>query len=180
MTVRVKLALLYGVLFLVAGAALLGISYQLVAHNLPEQTVAAASGSDVLLRAGKLAKTADVPASDREVLASIEALPPDKALEAAKAAPLSAATARALLAALPTEVRSDALHQLLVQSAIALGVMAVVSVVLGWLVAGRVLRPVTRITETARRLSASKLNARKMRRADKVMTKKKPGIRNFT
>jgi len=62
-TVRVKLALLYGVLFLVAGAALLGISYQLVAHNLPEQTVAAASGSDVLLRAGKLAKTADVPAS---------------------------------------------------------------------------------------------------------------------
>ena len=160
MTVRVKLALLYGVLFLVAGAALLGISYQLVAHNLPEQTVAAASGSDVLLRAGKLAKTADVPASDREVLASIEALPPDKALEAAKAAPLSAATARALLAALPTEVRSDALHQLLVQSAIALGVMAVVSVVLGWLVAGRVLRPVTRITETARRLSASNLDER--------------------
>ena len=34
-----------------------------------------------------------------------------------------------------------ALNQLLAESAIALGVMTVVSVVLGWLVAGRVLRP---------------------------------------
>ena len=131
MTVRVKLALLYGLLFLVAGAALVAISYQLVARNVPQQTVAAASGKDVVLRAGKLARTPDVSASDRAVLTVIEAAPPELALDVAKgsAAKLSPAVAQQLLAALPTQVRSDALHQLLVQSAIALGVMAVVSVV---------------------------------------------------
>src|SRR5262249_14545281 len=136
------------------------ISYQLVAHNLPEHTVAAASGKDVILRAGKLAKTPGVSESDRAVLANIEALPPDQALDAAKAATFSPATAQALLAALPSQVRSDALHQLLVQSSIALGIVAVASVGLGWLVAGRVLRPVTWITDTAQRLSASNLDER--------------------
>ena len=162
MTVRVKLALLYGLLFLVAGAALVAISYQLVARNVPQQTVAAASGKDVVLRAGKLARTPDVSASDRAVLTVIEAAPPELALDVAKgsAAKLSPAVAQQLLAALPTQVRSDALHQLLVQSAIALGVMAVVSVGLGWFVAGRVLRPLTRITDTAQRLSASNLDER--------------------
>ncbi|HKA04888.1 MAG TPA: hypothetical protein VKD67_11175, partial [Acidimicrobiales bacterium] len=84
MTVRVKLALLYGLLFLVAGAGLLAISYQLVAHNLPEQTVAEASGKDVVLRAAKLAKTPDVSATDRAVLTVIEATPPEQALDVAK------------------------------------------------------------------------------------------------
>ncbi|MFC7381253.1 HAMP domain-containing sensor histidine kinase [Sphaerisporangium rhizosphaerae] len=40
------------------------------------------------------------------------------------------------------------------------GALALVSVVVGWLVAGRVLRPVHRITATARRLSASNLHER--------------------
>src|SRR5262249_12859558 len=83
----------------------------------------------------------------------------DQALDAAKAATFSPATAQALRAALPSQVRSDALHQLLVQSSIALGV-AVASLGLGWLVARRVLRPVTWITDTAQPLSASNLDER--------------------
>src|SRR5262249_52778508 len=75
-------------------------------------------------------------------------------------ASLSPASAEFLLAALPSQVRSDALHQQLVQSSIALGIVAVASVGLGWLVAGRVLRPVTRITDTAQRLAASNLDER--------------------
>ncbi|MER5319256.1 sensor histidine kinase [Streptosporangium roseum] len=39
-------------------------------------------------------------------------------------------------------------------------IMALVSVVVGWLVAGRILRPVHRITATARRLSVSNLHER--------------------
>lgn len=51
-------------------------------------------------------------------------------------------------------------RQLLVGSAIALGVMAVVSVVLGHLVAGRVLRPLRTMTAATRRISADNLHER--------------------
>jgi signal transduction histidine kinase len=51
-------------------------------------------------------------------------------------------------------------HQYLLGSAIALGVMALVSVAAGWVVAGRVLRPVRQMTATTRRISASNLHER--------------------
>jgi signal transduction histidine kinase len=52
------------------------------------------------------------------------------------------------------------LGQLLAGSAVALGVMAVASVVLGWVVAGRVLRPLREMTATARRISEDNLGER--------------------
>jgi signal transduction histidine kinase len=51
-------------------------------------------------------------------------------------------------------------HELLIRSGIALGLTAVISIALGWLVAGRVLRPVRTISTTARQISASNLNER--------------------
>jgi signal transduction histidine kinase len=51
-------------------------------------------------------------------------------------------------------------HQPLVGSTIGLAVVAVVSLVLGWLIAGRFLRPLRMITATARDISASNLNRR--------------------
>jgi signal transduction histidine kinase len=51
-------------------------------------------------------------------------------------------------------------HQLLVTSGIALAIVAVIAVALGWFVAGRVLRPVRTITATARRISATDLHQR--------------------
>lgn len=58
------------------------------------------------------------------------------------------------------QVRADAMRELLVQSAIALGVMAVASAAIGWFIAWRILRPLKRITGTARRLSGSNLHER--------------------
>jgi signal transduction histidine kinase len=52
------------------------------------------------------------------------------------------------------------LHQFLLQSLIALAVMAVVSVLLGWLVAGRVLHPIRTMTARARRISERNLHER--------------------
>jgi hypothetical protein len=52
------------------------------------------------------------------------------------------------------------LHSLLVWFAVALGVMAAVSVLLGWLMAGRVLRPLRQITATARHISEENLHQR--------------------
>lgn len=51
-------------------------------------------------------------------------------------------------------------HQLLVNSGIALAIVAVLALVAGWLVAGRILRPIRTITRTARRISSSNLHER--------------------
>jgi signal transduction histidine kinase len=56
--------------------------------------------------------------------------------------------------------RTVDLHSLLLGSSIALGVMTVVSVLLGWLVAGRILRPLRTITNTARHISQDSLDQR--------------------
>ncbi len=52
------------------------------------------------------------------------------------------------------------LHQLEIESAIALAIMAVVSMLLGWVVAGRVLRPLRTITVTTRQISETDLHKR--------------------
>jgi signal transduction histidine kinase len=62
--------------------------------------------------------------------------------------------------ALVAHQRAAELNQLLAVSAVALGVMAVVSVVLGWLVAGRVLRPLRAITAATRAISEDNLAER--------------------
>jgi signal transduction histidine kinase len=51
-------------------------------------------------------------------------------------------------------------QQLLIASAIALAVFVVAAAALGWLLAGRVLRPLSTITAAARRISASSLHER--------------------
>lgn len=57
-------------------------------------------------------------------------------------------------------VRKDQRHVLLVEASIALALMALASLVLGWLMAGRVLSPVRTMTASARRISADNLHAR--------------------
>ena len=51
-------------------------------------------------------------------------------------------------------------HQLLVNSGIALAIVAVLAILAGWLVAGRMLRPIRTITRTARRISSTSLHER--------------------
>jgi signal transduction histidine kinase len=51
-------------------------------------------------------------------------------------------------------------RELLIASGIALGIMGGLSLALGWLVAGRFLRPLRTITTTAREISATNLHAR--------------------
>ncbi len=51
-------------------------------------------------------------------------------------------------------------HELLVNSAIALGIVAVLALLAGWLVAGRILRPIRTITRTARKISSTSLHER--------------------
>jgi signal transduction histidine kinase len=58
------------------------------------------------------------------------------------------------------EIAQDALARLRTQYAIALAAMTGLSVLLGWVMAGRVLRPLQRITATAKRVSQDNLDER--------------------
>ena len=61
---------------------------------------------------------------------------------------------------LSEQLRTEALNSLLTQAGIALAAVTVLAAVLGWLVAGRVLRPIRAISATAQRLSAENLSDR--------------------
>jgi signal transduction histidine kinase len=74
--------------------------------------------------------------------------------------PLAPLPSLASLQAQDARQRAADLHQLLAVSGIALLVMALASVISGWLVAGRVLRPLRTITAAARGLSSADLHRR--------------------
>lgn len=59
-----------------------------------------------------------------------------------------------------TQQHSSDLRQLVLYSAVSLAIMAMLSVVLSWLTAGRVLRPLRTMTAAVRRISASNLHER--------------------
>jgi two-component system, OmpR family, sensor histidine kinase VanS len=136
-TVRLRLTLLYGGLFFVSGVALLAFMYLLFRG---------ATGVDLVVPIG-------TPPGSKET----------NALTRALADPNIARHVRHVAELVYTqEVRrsSDALHQGLIQSGIALGIMTLVSIALGWLVAGRVLRPLRAMTVTTRQISERNLHER--------------------
>jgi signal transduction histidine kinase len=135
-TVRLRLTLLYGALFLVSGAALLTITYVLVAREYTDnEKIFAVEGSGT-----------SVP------------LKPDTLRSPPPAGPVVPNDTR--VAGQAGRRSAAALHQLALQSGIALAIMAIASIWLGWLLAGRALRPVRTITNAARDISASNLHRR--------------------
>src|SRR5260221_4120362 len=136
-TVRLKFTLLYGGLFLISGGALLAVTYVLVEHRIPVVATTQSQTSTGLFFAQVCAKN---PAGGG-------------------ATPLPTTPCPGLLKPL-SQQRSAELNQLLRESGIALAIMTVVSIGLGWLVAGRVLRPLRTITTAARRISARNLHQR--------------------
>jgi signal transduction histidine kinase len=129
-TIRLKLTVTYGVVFLITGAALLTIGYVLVRHNLDARTDYRSALRKLGLPAGVLQPRARPPAE------------------------------QALVNAVRAQLRSDVLHQLVVDYLLALGAMTMVSVGTGWLLAGRSLRPLREITATAQRVSGENLGER--------------------
>jgi signal transduction histidine kinase len=130
-TVRARLTALYGGLFLVAGALLLAITYALFASHLAHGEVSVTTNAVVEGGSGVAAG-------------------PDATV---------GVPARVVQTALAQQ-RAHALGQLLLWSGAALAIMAVVSVVVGWLMAGRALAPVRTMTATTRQISADNLDAR--------------------
>ncbi|MET7403426.1 ATP-binding protein [Dactylosporangium sp. NPDC005572] len=140
MRVRLRLTLLYGGLFLLSGAVLLTITYLLVAHSGPNVAMSAQSTT---------------PSGGQSVSIFLgETLPAGVQLSEAQRRVVEAFQEQA------RQQRAELMHQLLVQSGVALAIMAVVAVVLGRLVAGRVLRPLQTMTATIQRISARNVHER--------------------
>ena len=140
--VRLRLTLLYGALFLLCGTALLALTYGLVRANF---TVP----SKVVIKASKLTNGQDVVMGP-----GVEPLDSSAIMERKVLTPADPGSLKAYARA----VQAAAYRQLLVWSGLALGLMAVVSLWLGWVVAGRILRPLQAVTAAAKRLSGQNLH----------------------
>ncbi len=114
-TVRLRLTLLYGALFIASGTALLGITYVLVWQ----------ATSPRLPSAGARQRPAVEAKADLEI-----------------------------------HLHDALMHRLLLSWGVALAVTAVLSIALGWLVAGRVLRPLRAMTAATQRISGQNLHQR--------------------
>jgi signal transduction histidine kinase len=129
-TARLRLTVLYSSAFLACGAAVLALTYLLFRQT--ARLATHLSHGSPLAGAG----------IDRSKLAAAIELATKEAISAGK-----------------SQVAFDR-QVLLIASAIALGVFAVAAAAIGWLLAGRVLRPLSTITSAARRISASSLHER--------------------
>jgi signal transduction histidine kinase len=145
-TARLRLTLLYGGLFLLSGAVLLIVTYVLF-----EQATATVTlpGGDTL----SFEPPPSVPHPVAARGADIEKIGP------APRPPLTDSQLQWLVAR-SHQLHAFDMHELLIRSVIALGLMAMLSIALGWVVAGRVLRPVRTISATARQIGATNLNER--------------------
>jgi signal transduction histidine kinase len=142
LSARSRLTLLYTSLFAVGGAALVSVTYLLVVHTLHRTT------------------TTGIPPVSRQAIA--------RCVQAAQTAGGSAAGVMIKCAAVyangvqagASAQRSTTVAHLLAYSLIGLIGVILLAAVAGWIVAGRILRPVHRLTEAARAASEQNLSHR--------------------
>jgi signal transduction histidine kinase len=172
--------MLYGLLFLIAGTALLGITYGLVAQDSHSET----AQKFVVSRQEAGAKPPPLPPGIKGVIGAGRKAEPTiilqrktasgtivglqtyagqvnatfKRLTAAQAKELTAVQASATAGI--DKVRHAQLGTLLTRSGLALAIMALASIGLGWVMAGRALRPVRTMSSRARGISERNLHER--------------------
>ncbi|MBP2326974.1 signal transduction histidine kinase [Kibdelosporangium banguiense] len=132
-TLRVRLTLIYGGLFLIAGVLLLGATYALFSRQLSNPGRALVTKG--VQPGAEPAKQMFVFTGDGTMLTGPDA---ERWMTQQQALLHDAATT-----------------SLLTQGGIALGLVFVLATGFGWLVAGRVLRPLHQVTDTARRIAAT-------------------------
>jgi signal transduction histidine kinase len=128
-SVRTRLTLLYGGVFVLGGCALVVLTLLLVNQFLPQP------GDIVTQRVGG-GGGAVTSGSGTDAAADPQ------------------------MVALLNDFRTSALRTVVIQAAVALGVTAAIALLFGWLLAGRILRPLHDMAATAKRLGAEDLDQR--------------------
>jgi signal transduction histidine kinase len=164
LSLRLRLTLLYGACFLLAAAAVLAITYALVAHDTSgkaqrlrvhgTQTQAPAYSSKGTAGKRQMLMLEHIFVGDTEITTWV----PSHTQRTYSQQQLSAVVDTAN-GALKTQ-RRRSLWALLTWSGVSLGVMAVLSIVLGWLLAGRALRPLRTMSSRARKITEENLHER--------------------
>ncbi|UAB96159.1 HAMP domain-containing protein [Dactylosporangium vinaceum] len=132
MGIRVRLTALFGALFLAGGTLLLGLTYILVKQNIQQRNSGQTS-------------VADLPAETKALLGADQ----QNFLNLVQQ-----------LQERQKRIEQETLNAVITQGSIALGVMTLIGVGFGWMMAERALRPVGQITETARRVAGGSLHER--------------------
>ena len=163
-TVRWRLTLLYGGLFLVCGAALLAITYTLVEHATVNNTPfsigfqavgrsGTGAGPNFKPSSSSVPHNFTRPAAGQHSAPEARLPPPVQRL-------LKTASGRSVILSVGSVQRISDLHQLVIESSIALAIMALISAGLGWVVAGRVLAPLRTMTTATQQISEANLHER--------------------
>ncbi|MCY0937705.1 sensor histidine kinase [Streptomyces sp. H34-S4] len=145
---RARLTALYGSLLLLAGGGLITLINVLLRNGLYAR-ISGAVTSTVVLNPGD-----ELNEGEKVQAVPAQTLPPGMAPTQEQLDQWQATRS------LSTAVERATVQELLTVSVIALAAFAVLSIWLAWWMAGRVLRPVAVITETARRLSGATLHER--------------------
>jgi len=177
-TARLRLTVLYAAAFLVCGAAALGVVTFLLYGNTtqsPDSSRAKSVASATLSGKVPVASVRRVgsydivkfpvkmPSADVHRAGSYDVFhlsaPVAGRQQPPKPPAITPAQQAKLLAEGEVRVNYDK-RRILIISAIVLAAIAVVAAVIGWMIAGRVLRPLSTITSAARRIAASSLHER--------------------
>ncbi len=143
LTLRARLTLIYGGLFMIAGVMLLGVTYALFNQRLDNRVVVKGTYLSQPQSPGTTPQPDAVPTTP-----NLWVLNPSGDV-------LTGPDAERVMEQQQAQVRDAARKTLLVQGSIALVLVGALAAGSGWIVAGRVLAPLHRVTDTARRIAAA-------------------------
>ncbi|MEE2045066.1 ATP-binding protein [Nocardiopsis tropica] len=151
LTLRTRLALVYTGVFLLGGAVLLVVNYGLVATSLEHRSLDLTATIE-----GAAADTAPPAGEEAGPFTPVEPAEPAGAARPSEAMPV----AETVLLDVVADYRSAVLSDMVLNSVLVLAGVTALAALAGWLIAGRPMRRLHRVTETARTLSERDLHSR--------------------
>jgi signal transduction histidine kinase len=156
-SIRLRLTAWYATIFLAMGTVLLTVSYAVVRHSFRNEAAKVHVAVEELAPSSAGTRPRTLRVRIQPGIPGETTLPVRRLTAAERAAYRQARNAYAV----QTQAANDrALRRVLLAFGAALLLVTLVSVAAGWLVAGRALRPISRITATARSISDRTLDAR--------------------
>ncbi len=154
-TIRLRLTLLYGALFVASGAALLAATFLLTSRATADPVVVTGPHGEIFVTFTGAPGPLD-PILGAAGDSGFTVHPQDPL--AAPPSPEDLRTQAEQMRSLAVHQHAAELNQLVIWSGVALTLMALLSLGIGWFVAGRVLSPLRTMTANVRQISATNLH----------------------